>query len=45
MAAVCFALTFEFVTRISGAAAEWASALDHEIWNDAVEFETVVESA
>lgn len=35
----------ELVTRAAGSGAEWVAALDHEIFDDAVELDAVVVSA
>ena len=43
--AVGFAFALELVARVTGAGAEGAAALDHEIRDDAVEAEAVVEAA
>lgn len=45
VAAVCLALALELVAGVSGAGAEGAAALDHEIGDDAVEAQAVVEPA
>ena len=43
--AVWFALALELVAGTTRAGALWATALDHEVGDDAVEAETVIESS
>lgn len=45
MSTVWLALALELVTRISGASAQRATALDHEVWDDAMKLKAIVEVA
>jgi len=44
MTTVSFALALELVAGVSGSGAEWAAALDHEVWDHTVEGKAIVES-